>query len=248
MTLNTRTLISLEGKSVWASQDQVATIAALIETRKGGFARIYGYTATSGRTVPTVYDTTVTTRFSYKRLVARKRAALESLTLADVRPHLRGKALLADDATLERDWNARKAETLASFDATGNDDRESTAQREAHDRCYMNLAEGVVVHYVTEYANGEKIKTPVLLDGHPMVDSIMLNVLEVSRTVREAGQYKVVNSGVPVCITNAINATLKAQGIRSMKRVSLKVDNFERVVIDNTTILPEDIVQLAEAA
>lgn len=88
---------------------------------------------------------------------------------------------------------------------------------------------------------------PVLLDGFPMAESIMLNVLEVKRNVRVPGQYKVVNSGAPVLISNAIKAKLKADGIRSMKRVSLKEGTFERLAIDNEVVLPEDVVALAEA-
>lgn len=245
MTIQTRTMIDCNGSKVWATREQADTLAMLEQTRKGGFARIYGYKATTDRTVPTVYDATVTTRFSYAALVERKRAALEALTLDDVRPFLRGKALACDAATLEAEWTARKATEIASFEATANGDR-SDAHRQGHDRCYLNVAAGVVVHYVTEKVDG--LMQPVLLDGFPMANSIMLNCLEVSRNVREAGEYKVVNSGVPVLISKAIKAAMKAKGVRSMNRVTLKEGNFERVAIDSNVVLPEDVVSLAEAA
>jgi hypothetical protein len=244
MTIQTRTLISVNGSSFWSTREQADAIATLVQTRKGGFARIYGYKATTGRTVPTVYDATVTTRFSYKRLVERKRAALEALTLNDILPHLAPKARETAPDTLLNEWNKRKASELASFNATGNDDR-SDAHRQGHDRCYLNIADGVVVHYVTVRGNYDGLMYPVLTDGFPTADSIMLNCLEVSRTVREPGAYKTVNSGVPVLISNAIKATMKANGVRSMNRVSLRADNFESVSIDGNVVLPEDMVSLA---
>lgn len=247
MTIQTRTLVTVNGQSVWASREQADALAMLEQTRKGGFARIYGYTATTDRTVPTVYDATVTTRFSYKALVERKRKALEALTLNDVRPFLTGKATTCDNATLEKEWEARKAKELDSFNATLGGVR-LDAHRQGHDRCYLNVADGVVVHYVTELNKADGLKHPVLLDGFPMVDSIMLNCLEVSRTVRQPGAYKVVNSGVPVLISKAIKAALKAKGVRSMNRVTLKEGNFERLALDGNVVLPEDMVQLAEAA
>jgi hypothetical protein len=107
----------------------------------------------------------------------------------------------------------------------------------------MNIAEGVVVHYVTEKGT-DGLMHPVLTDGFPTIASIMLNVLEVSRNVRIPGEYKKVNSGVPVLISNAIKAAIKERGVRELTRLSLKEDNFERVAIDGEVILPEDIVTL----
>ena len=84
-----------------------------------------------------------------------------------------------------------------------------------------------------------------MTNGYPSVESIMLNCLEVSRNVRVAGEYKKVNSGAPVLIGKAIEAKLKADGVRSMNRITLKEGKFERLAIDNEVILSEDIVALA---
>lgn len=243
MTIATRTLVTVNGSQFWASADQAASLAVLEDTRKGGFARIYGYTAHSGRTVPTVYDATVTTRFSYKALVERKLKATKALTLADVLPLLdlkNPKLAGLGTAKLEAIFKERQGDEVNSYLGMGND-----AQREAHNRCYAHVTNGVVVHYVTEKVDG--LMQPVLLDGFPMAESIMLNVLEVSRNVRVKGEYKVVNSGAPVLISNAIKAKLKADGVRSMKRVSLKEGTFERLAIDSEVVLPEDVMALAEA-
>lgn len=244
MTLATRTLIEVNSQKFWASADQAESLNVLNDTRRGGIARIYGYVAKSGRTEPTVYDATVTTRFSYEALVKRKLEATKKLTLNDVLPLLdlsNPKFKGLGTAKLEAIFNERKADEVNSLEGKGND-----AQREAHHRCYAHITHGVVVHYTTE-KDADGIMQPVLLDGFPMAESIMLNVLEVKRNVRVPGQYKVVNSGAPVLISNAIKAKLKADGIRSMKRVSLKEGTFERLAIDNEVVLPEDVVALAEA-
>ena len=45
--MQTRTLIIHNGHKVWATKEQAETMQVLSDTRKGGFARIYGYIATS---------------------------------------------------------------------------------------------------------------------------------------------------------------------------------------------------------
>lgn len=245
MTIQTRTLATVNGNSVWLTREQADVLTMLEQTRKGGFARVYGYKATSGRTVPTVYDATVTTRFSYGRLMERKRNVLNGLTLDDVRPFIKAAKLTAmDDATLSATFDARKARELRSIETTESGDR-SDAHRAAHDRCYLNVAQGVVVHYVTEKGDDGR-KVPTLVDGFPVADSIMLNVLEVSRTVREAGEYKPTNTGADVLMGHAITAAAKAMGVRQIARLSLKSDNFERVAIDGNVVLPEDCVALMD--
>lgn len=239
--LNTRTLIESDGTKFWATAEQAQAIATLAETRKGGFARVYGYVAKSGRLTPSVYDTTVTTRFSYAKLVERKRKATEAVTLNGILSYCRDnpKVKAATLDVLEAVFNTRKQDELDSYAGNGNE-----AQREAHQRCYAHVSDGIAVHYST-MKDADGIMQPVLTDGFPTADSIMLNCLEVSRTVREPGTYKVVNSGLPVIVSNAIKAALKAQGIRSMKRISLKEGSFERLAIDGDVVLPEDVVSLA---
>lgn len=239
--LNTRTLIAVDGTKFWATNEQAQSIATLMETRKGGFARIYGYVATTGRITPTVYDATVTTRFSYEKLKERKRKATEALTINDIFAHLpkdnaKVKAATLDE--LERVFKERKQSEVDSYNGLGND-----AQRDAHSRCYAHISDGVRVHYITA-KDSDGLMQPVLTDGFPTADSIMLNCLELSRTVRDAGTYKTVNSGLPVLVGNAIKAALKAQGVRSMNVVSLKEMNFERLAIDGEVVLPEDVIAL----
>ena len=245
MTISTRTLITVNGKSAWATSEQAHSIATLEATRKGGFARVQGYVAKSGRTVPTVYDATVTTRFSYAKLIARQAKALQAMTVQDISEAVKSNVKLSalSSAELALAFDARKASELASIQATEQGNRDDS-HRQAHDRCYINIDSGIVVHLATE-ADSNGIKQPVLTNGFPTIDSVMLNCLEISRTVRVKGEYKTVNSGVPVLISNAIKAVMKAQGIRSMNRISLKEGNFERLAIDSEVLLPEDMVALA---
>ena len=211
MTITTRTLLTIDDNSVWATAEQANTIKALSETRKGGFARIYGYVAKTDRTIPQVYDATVTTRFSYTKLIERKKKGMASLTVADIAQAVAKQPKLAalTQAELQKAFAERLQSEIASFDKTTSGVRDD-AHRQGHDRCYMTVAQGIVLHYQTA-KDADGLMQPVLLDGFPIADSVMLNCLEVSRNVREQGQYKVVNSGVPVLISNAIKAALKAK-------------------------------------
>jgi hypothetical protein len=84
---------------------------------------------------------------------------------------------------------------------------------------------------------------PVLDNGFPTVASIMITYLENSKTVRVAGVRKVVNSGAPVLMTNAIESLLNDRSV-GLRTLSLKESNFERLVIDNEVVLREDVAGL----
>ena len=237
--LNVRSLVTVNGHKFMATRAQADTLAVLTDARKGGFARVFGYVATSGRTIPTIYDATVTTRFSYTKLLERKRKVLESLTLDAIKPFIASPKLKElSDEKLSEVFTIRKNKELASIETTTSGDR-SDAHRQGHDRCYANIADGVVVHYVTE-KGADGLMHPVIVDGFPVADSIMLNVLEVSRTVHQKGEYKVVNSGPDVLMSKAIEAAAKASGLRSIARLSLKEDSFDRLAIAGDVIMPED--------
>ena len=71
----------------------------------------------------------------------------------------------------------------------------------------------------------------------------MITYLENSKTVRVAGVRKVVNSGAPVLMTNAIESLLNDRSV-GLRTLSLKEGNFERLVIDNEVVLREDVAGL----
>ena len=240
-------LVTYNGNSAWATPEQAQTLAMLANTRGGGFAVVHDYVATSGRTEPEVYDATLLTRFSYRKLVARKIEAIKALTADDIfermwdEPKLRGFGISRFIAEFE----ARRKRELENLAGTSLE-LSSVVQREAHQRCYLFVAEGVNVHLRTAPDDRGYMQPELGDQGFPIVDSIMLNCIELSRRVSKPGVYKKVNSGMPVLISNAINAELKARGVRSMQRLSLAPGKFSGLSIDNSTILPDDCKQLQD--
>lgn len=234
-----KTLISTPHGKVWATQQQADTIEALTLTRKGGFARLYGYKPSSNYEVQPVQDIVMVTRFSTEKLYKRKREALESITFADVLPAInkepKFKGMTVGE--LEALFNERLQGEIDSLNKTLDGDR-SDSHRQGHDRCYLKLADGVKVNFVK---NG--LMYPVLTDGFPTVASIMVNYLENSKVTRVEGVRKVVNSKPPKLMSNAIESLLNKRSVK-LRTASLKEDNFERLVIDNEVILSEDVAGL----
>lgn len=237
-TLNVKVVAN--GNEFWASARQAAAIQTLIETRKGGFAQVKGYVSVSNRLQPETANFTCLTRFDTSRLYARKIAAITELQLDDIVDAIaREPKLLAaqKDGTLEKAFEDRKMKEIESMEKTLVGDRDD-ARRAAHDRCYCGIDAGIKVHYKTEKGE-DGLKHPIIVDGLPIAESIMISFIEISREVLVEGEYKKVNSGVPVLISNAINSKLPKSC--KLKTVSLKEDNFDSVVIDRNTIVPKDI-------
>lgn len=232
--------LTVDGKTFICSARQANTIQTLLECQKGGFAKVRGYVATSGRVSPETADMTVLTRFSTERLYKRKMKALQEMTLDDIKDQIlkNVKVSALPFADLNKAFEDRKASEVASMQKTLDGVRDD-ARRAAHDRNYVSIGDGVKVHFVSE-KNADGIKVPVLnSDGIPTVESIMLTVVEIAKTVLVEGEYKKVNSGVPVLISNAMHAKLPKS--TKIKTLSLKSDNFESLVIDGETVLPKDI-------
>ena len=241
--MQSKTLVVVPGGKVWASRQQADTLEALTLTRKGGFARIYGYKPASNYEVSPVQDIVMVTRFSTEKLYERKRKALESITFADVLPAINKEPKLKALTLVELEalFNERLQGEIESLTKTLDGDR-SDAHRQGHDRCYLHLAEGVKVNYVTEKGK-DGLMHPVLTDGFPTVASIMLTYLENSKVTRVEGVKKVVNSKPPKLMSNAIESVLNKRSV-GIKTASLKEDNFERLVIDNEVVLREDVAGL----
>lgn len=232
--------LTVDGKTFICAARQASTIQTLLECQKGGFANVRGYTATSGRVSPETANLTVLTRFSTERLYKRKMKALQEMTLDDIKDQLlkNDKVSALPFAALNKAFEDRKATEIASMQKTLDGVRDDS-RRAAHDRNYVSIGDGVKVHFVSE-KNADGIMVPVLnADGLPTVESIMLTVVEIAKTVLVEGEYKKVNSGVPVLISNAMHANLPKS--TKIKTLSLKSDNFESLVIDGETVLPKDI-------
>ena len=243
--MQSKTLIVVPNGKVWATRQQADTIEALSLTRKGGFARIYGYRPSSDWVVSPVQDIVMVTRFSTEKLYQRKRKALESISFNDVTDFIKKNPKLSALSRTEqvKVFADRLSKELESLNKSLDGVRED-AHRKGHDRCYLHLADGVKVNYVTEKGS-DGLMHPVITDGFPTVASIMVTYLENSKVTRVAGERKVVNSGVDKLMSNAIASVLNSKSV-GIKTASLKEDNFERLVIDNEVILSEDVVGLVD--
>lgn len=236
-------LTDLYGKQFRATPAQQEALESLAASRAGGIATVYGYKPTSGyvKGKEPVQDVQVLTRFSTERLYERKAMALSDITFSSVKDDIAADPVLSklSDIELLQLFNDRKAMEVDSLATTLSGSREG-AQREAHDRCYAKVADGIRVHFVTEKNKEDGLMYPVLTDGLPTVASIMVNVLELSKVVRVPGEYKVVKSGAPVLMGNIIKKQLNSRSV-GFKALSLKEDNFERLVLARKSYLPEDV-------
>ena len=227
--------MEIDGQKFVCSTRQARTIETLSETRKGGFAKVRGYVASgSGEKA----DYTVLTRFSIVKLYDRKIAALKALTLDDIKNNVLKNPKIAalPFADLVKAFEDRKATEVASMEKTLVGDRDD-ARRASHDRNYARVADGVKVHFLTE--KRDNVTVPVLnVDGLPIVKNIMLNVIEISKNVITEGEHKVVNSGVPVLLSNAMQSKLPKS--TKLKALSLGEDNFDSITIDGETLMPKE--------
>ena len=229
-----------DGNQFRATVAQKEAIESLTVARAGGIATVYGYVAESGRVKPETYDAQILTRFSIPNLYKRKMLALADVTLSSIRDGVAKDPVLSKlgDAELVTLFNERKKSESDSMNKTLEGDDRSDSHRAGHDRCYARLADGIKVHYVTEKVDG--IMQPVLTNGLPTVNSIMVAYLELNKTVRVPGEYKVVNSKAPVRINNLINQQVNSKSV-GLKYLSLKEGNFERLVVARKSYLPEDV-------
>lgn len=232
MTLATR--ITHNGVTFIVSARQAAALDILMDTNAGGFSTVHGYVASS---TGEVSDITFISRYSMEKLYQRKKAYLEGVTCDDIMDAIRDnpKIQAMDTDSLYKAFSDRKAYLLESIQKTQDGDR-SDAHRQAHDRNYHTLVPGVKVNFKTEKVDGKQI--PILdADGFPTVESIMLNIIQVSKNVKVHGEYKSVNSGVPVILSNAIESKMPKSC--KVKSLSLKENNFDKLSISGMELVPE---------
>ena len=187
------TTSSFSLSSVNLTAKQMDTILTLTECIRGGFAHIKDYTPTSKKWIvrPT-YSLTFNSRFSYMNLKAKQLDEATKTAFSDLPEHLSGN---------EDTFNKAKAEVIASCLKTLSGDR-SDANRKGHDRCYVNVCEGVRIHLVTrEGADG--LMVPVQDEaGRVTCESIKVAGLEVpnSRTYTVKGEFKATKSHLKTLI------------------------------------------------
>jgi hypothetical protein len=225
------------GQKFLVSSKQAETIESLLDSNGGGFATVHGYVSTSKRVKPETSDMSFLSRFSTERLYRRKIEALEKMTLADIMDSVKANPKLSslDNPTLVDLFHERKQKEIDSLNKTLDGDR-SDNYRQSHDRNYLTLGAGVKVHFLTEKVDGQT--QPVLFNGLPMVESIMVSAIVVSKRVLNEGEYKTVNSGRAVLISNAIASKLPKS--TKMITLSLKDENFQSLSLGGVEYLPED--------
>jgi hypothetical protein len=235
-------MLDLNGNPFRATPAQQEAIESLTVARAGGIAAVYGYTPTSGYVAGKypVQDMQILTRFNTANLYRRKAAALSEIRFSDVADGVKADPVLSKLPEIEALtlFNDRKAGMVATLATTLSGDR-SDAHRQGHDRCYAKLEDGIKVHFVTE-KDADGLMQPVLTDGLPTVASIMVHYLELNKTVRTPGEYKVVKSGAPVLMGNLIERCLNSKSV-GFKTLSLKEGNFERLIVGRKSYLPEDV-------
>lgn len=235
----------INGNQVWVTPKQLNVLNILESTNKGGCASIRGYVPTTNYDVSPVVDIQFISRFSTERLYQRKMEALQGITFEDVSQHLTDPKLAALDESAQRAaFDSRKQFLIDSLQKTVDGDR-SDSHRQGHDRCYVFFADGVKGNLVTE-KGPQGYRVPVLTNGFPTVQSIMVSHLELNRKVISEGQRTVRNSGVPVLMGKAIERVLNQRSV-GIRMFSLKADNFEKLVIDNNVIVPDDIADLVSS-
>lgn len=234
-------VMKIGDQSFNCSARQAAALETLLETQKGGFARINGYVSKSGRVTPETSNISFLSRFNLENLYLRRIKALKALRFEDVEAELRKNPKLANLplAGLQAEFDGRIADEIASMEKTLSGARDD-ARRQSHDRNYASIGAGVKVHFLTEKLD-DGLTYPVLGEnGLPTVKNIMISAIEVSRQVLTEGAYKPVNSGVPKLVSNVIQSKMPRS--TKIKSLSLADDNFESLVIDNEVIAPRDII------
>ena len=235
---------SQDGKAIWALDNQIKAIETLVACRKGGCATVKGYKPSTGYLkIPTV-NINMLTRISTTKLYERKLEALNNITFNDIKEATKSVDKLKDlgDLKLQQLFAERKTMMTTSLINTLTDNRTS-AHHAGHDRCYAYFAEGVKVNLKTEKIDG--LMQPVLVDGHPVAQSIMVHYIELSKQVVVEGEYKKVNSGAPVLMGKLIESRLNSKS-HVLKTLSLKTDNFESLHIDRNELLSEQVQSLGD--
>jgi hypothetical protein len=238
--INYVVVTALDNRAVRISPNMLDSVNVLENCNNGGCASIKGYVPYSGYVVSPILNIQFISKFSNDRRMERRIAALEAITIADMPTTWIPTAKLKGQ-THEYYFNMRKDFELASMRKTLNRDR-SDAHRQGHDRCYVSFSKGISAHLYTAKGT-DGLMHPILTDGLPTVESIMVSAIELNRTVIVEGEYKHVNSGAPKLTSNAINKLLNQRSV-SIRKFSLKADNFDALVIDHNAIVPKDVEAL----
>lgn len=241
MSLSDReiTVTDNTGRTVKMTGGHFTTIHRLNETRRGGCATVEGYRPSTNWVERPVQNIQMITHFSVAKMYERKIMALSNLTFNKTLPNIMKDPKLAElprNKLIEL-FELRKGKLIESMNKSLNGERDDS-RRTAHDTCYAWFGD-VKVHLKTEKVDG--ITQPVTdVDGHVILDTIMVPYLELSTETVKEGVRKTVNSGAPVRMQAAIEKSFENKSL-VYKTLSLKEDNFDKLVVDRKRFLPEDV-------
>lgn len=243
-TLNTIDIVetTVGKRGCYATHSQIEVLNILSELNKGGFATVHGYKPKTNYIVRPIVNINFISKFSIIKLYERKLKALQNIDFSDL--------ILTESKIVSLSLNDQKelfencrAGMIDSLNKTINGDR-SDNYRKAHDLFYETDSLGIKVHFLTEKISKE---THLILHNDlPVVDKIMINVIEIGRKIIQEGEKKVINSGPKVLMDKAINHALRNIVI-NMFTLSLDNDNFDYLsiggeIIDSNKL--EEIQQL----
>ncbi len=228
---------------VFATMEQIAALAILKDTRKGGVASVVGYVPSTNWITKPVQNIQFISRISTERLYKRHIEALNALSYGDIADSIAKDTKLAamTHTDLLALFESRRDMEVASKEKTLSGDR-SGAHRAGHDRCYLSVDTGIKVNLVTEKGE-DGLKHPVLTNGFPMVSTIMISAFFLKVTTVKEGTRKTVNSGAAVRMSDIIKSVLNQAGL-NLKMLSLKADNFDRLTIDKNVIVADDYLSM----
>jgi hypothetical protein len=218
---------TISNREVWIATADYNFLSQAADAPKGGFATAIGYKPKTNIITQPVYNLNFISRFSTHKFYARKIDQIKSIKFEDVAHALTGPkfAQFNDDEKRQLFQDCKEGMILSMNKSIGG--VVDSAQRAAHDLFYVQFSQGVKCHLKTE--DGKDGKQLVLLEGLPIVNGVMLNILEVGRKVIEAGSYKTVNSGPKVLMDNAIEKALPKTA--QLKTLTFNPDNHEALKI-----------------
>jgi len=237
-----------DNRKVYATEDQIKLIECLKKTTKGGYATIHGYKPTTGYVTSPSIDCNFISRFSTMNLYKRKLKALQDVKFNDLK--ITAPKLLSLDETEQHKLFLQCVGKMIDSMKASIDGNRGDSNRKAHDVFYANCGMGVKVHLCTQ-KKGKETRLVLTNDGgqttidvskeeaeemeskgwYPIINSVMLSIIEISRKIVIEGQKKPApNSGPKVLMDNTINEAIKSKTV-SMKTISLKSDNFDSLAI-----------------
>lgn len=224
-SLLTNEVIVLNNKEYVIPKKYKESLKILICSPNGGFCTVHGYIPSTNYIIQPIVNINIVTKFSILKYYENKIKALQNINIDDLSIN-NEKLLSLTDNELSELFESCRAKIIHSMTKTISGDRNDN-YRKGHDTYYVNVDKSILCHLKNNDG------TLCLIDGMPIIDSIILNCIEISRTFIKPGTKKKVNSGVKVLMDKEITKIISK---KKLIRLSLKDDNFDKVCIGKKEI------------